>query len=179
MDLETISRHSTWDWHVFGVEVWLDLLWLMPFIAERVKSLILQVNFLGAPRRFWYFPVRREFYPEAFALFRDFNPQEEQDDLVAPTIAGWLGKSGSTVKKPWNVERLGRICYYSKAKFPAPDAELAPADRSLGLLEAHYYNKMFWGEDNYILNRAHLTKIFLCQFSMAVGDVDCRPSSLR
>ena len=85
-DLEIIrQRLGIEDWHVFGGSYGSTLaLTYAIHHADRVKSLTLRGIFLGRQEDSdWLFQFgASEFYPEAFALFRDFIPHEEQDDLV-------------------------------------------------------------------------------------------------
>ena len=181
-DLEIIRQTlNIEDWHVFGGSYGSTLaLTYAIHHAERVKSLILRGIFLGRQEDSdWLFQFgASEFYPEAFALFRDFIPQEEQDDLVAAYYRRMIGENQDLAEeamKRWSAWEGSVITL--RPNFPDPDAELAPVDRSLGLLEAHYFaNKMFWGEDNYILNRAHLLKDIPMSIFHGRYDVDCRPS---
>lgn len=182
-DIEKIREYYGFEkWFVFGGSYGstLALSYAIHF-PERVSGLILRGIFLG--RQFdidWLFNGGAGlFYPEEFARFEAYIPVEEQDDLVAAYYKRM--RSHNTVIRDeackrwsdWESSITTLVPEFVDYAAPVQDHEL-----SLGLLEAHYFaNRMFWYEDNYILNRADkLVKIPIDIFHGRY-DVDCVPGA--
>ncbi len=124
---------------------------------ERVRGLILRGIFLGRQIDIdWlYNGGAGEFFPEEFAKFRDNIPANEQDDLVYAYYRRIIGADifvRNEACKSWSdwessVSKL-------TPEFPDSTADVTDPELSIATMEAHYFaNRMFWFEDDYILNR--------------------------
>ena len=181
-DIEKIREYYGFEkMHVFGGSYGstLALAYAIHF-PERVKSLTLRGIFLGRKEDIdWlYNGGASYFYPEEYQRFKNYIPEAEQDDLVdayyrrmrSPKIA-----SRNEACKRWS-DWESNVSYLI-SEYIDLAGEVTNTDLSLGLMEAHYFaNRMFWYEDNYLLNRAErLAKIPMTIFHGRY-DINCRPS---
>lgn len=147
---------------------------------ERVQHLVLRGIFLGRDADIhWLFQFgASEFYPAEFQRFKDFLPAGDRDDIVQSYYRIMTGDDKDLAKqamKSWNDWESSLI--YLVPQSVDYDAEVTTQDQSSGLLEAHYFaNKMFWGEDNYLLDRIDAITEIPTDIVHGRYDVDCRPS---
>lgn len=179
-DIEKIRQHLDIDqWFVFGGSygTTLALAYAIHY-PHHIQHLILRGIFLGRQSDVdWLFQEGAGyFYPEEFARFNNYIPENEQFDLVQAyykrmtnsdekvrdeACYEWSQWETAIVKLIQNPKDLGQ--------------PVTNMDRSIGLLEAHYFaNKMFWGEDNYLLNRVDKLQDIPMDIVHGRYDVDCR-----
>ncbi|MBR7928345.1 prolyl aminopeptidase [Aerococcaceae bacterium zg-ZUI334] len=180
-DMEIIREQlGVEQWYVFGGSYGSTLaLAYAIHHPNRVQHLILRGIFLGRQSDVdWLFQEGAGYYyPEAFEQFKQFIPESEQDDLVQAYYRRMTSED----------EAIREAAYLKWSQWESaiirlvPDDTLIPTtisngDRSIGLLEAHYFaNKMFWGEDNYLLNRAERLREIPMDIVHGRYDIDCRP----
>ncbi|NQZ01919.1 MAG: prolyl aminopeptidase [Bdellovibrionales bacterium] len=130
---------------------------------ERVKALVLRGLFMCRKQEIdWFYQEgASRLFPEAFEVYREFIPKEEQNDLVAAYYkrltsddralqlaaakhwSTWEGSTSQLLPEKDFVEGYGE-----------PEFALAFAR-----IECHYFtNAIFLGEDEWILNQAHKLK---------------------
>lgn len=181
-DIEKIRKHlKIKDWYVFGGSygTTLALVYAIHY-PKVVKHLVLRGVFLGRQSDVdWLFQEGAGyFYPEEFARFKSFIKKEHQADLVNAyyqlmlsddqqvadaACYEWSQWENSIVKLVQDSNDLGN--------------PLTDGDRSIALLESHYFaNRMFGEEDNYILDRIHRIKEIPMKMIHGRYDIDCRPS---
>lgn len=179
-DIEKIREYYGFEsWIVFGGSYGSTLaLAYAIHHPERVRSLILRGIFLGrkADIDWLYNGGAAQFFPEEFARFKNYIPEAEQNDLVDAYYKLMLKSDLSRAEacKRWSDWETAVSTLLPKEIDYA--AEVTDGELSLGLMEAHYFaNRMFWYEDNYLLNRAdRLAKIPMHIFHGRY-DINCRP----
>lgn len=180
VDIEKIRQHLEIDrWMVFGGSYGstLALAYAIHY-PERVLHLVLRGIFLGRQSDVdWLFKYgASEIYPDRFEKFKNFIPLEERNDLVKAYYKRMrsddpdLSNQACKLWSDWENSIL-------KMEVEEPGFEITPGDLAGGLLEAHYfYHKMFWEEDNYLLNRAYKLKNIPMAIYHGRFDIDCRLS---
>lgn len=182
-DIERIRQHFQLDqWLVFGGSYGstLALAYAVNF-PDRVSGLILRGIFLGrhSDNQWLYQEGASYFYPQEHERFKTFIDQDQQDDLISAYYHRMIGPDlllREQAMFEWSLWESAIVQLIPKPLKPE-DLKITDADRSLGLLEAHYfYHRCFWQEDNYILNRASALKQIPIDIVHGRYDVDCRPS---
>lgn len=147
---------------------------------NNVKHMILRGIFLGRKEDIhWLFQEgASDFYPAEFSRFQTFIPAAERNDLVSAYYRRMMNEDEKIKDEAcyewsqWESSIVKLIQHSSGLNQPIQDI-----DRSLGLLEAHYFSReMFNGEDNYILNHSSVLKKIPMEIVHGRHDVDCRPS---
>lgn len=180
-DLEVIRKHFGIDsWIVFGGSygTTLALAYGIKY-HERIKRLVLRGVFLGRQSDIdWLFKFgASEFYPSEFEKYKSFIVEDNQDDLVSAYFS--LMTEGSNHERDeacrqWNAWESSIVLHLP---VETSQSSVKPQDLSLGLLEAHYFkHKMFWDDDNYILNNISVLSNTPIDIVHGRYDVDCRVS---
>ncbi|XJS11754.1 alpha/beta fold hydrolase [Aerococcaceae bacterium WGS1372] len=146
---------------------------------QHVQHLVLRGIFLGRQSDIdWLFKFgASEFFPQAFDKFKNFISKEQQTDLV--TAYYELMTSGDQdlfeqACMSWNQWESSVIHHLP---VEVSNNSVSASDLSIGLLEAHYFHhKMFWEDDNYILNNIEAIKDLPIDIFHGRYDVDCRLS---
>lgn len=181
-DMEKIRQHLEIDqWIVFGGSYGstLALAYAIHY-PQTVLHLVLRGVFLGRQSDVdWLFKEgASEFYPAEFDRFKSFIQPGQQHDLVSAYYRLMTGEDAAAREAAclaWSQWEGGIVKLVNKPAAETSKAE--PHDLSLGLLEAHYFaNKMFWKEDNFLLNRAHQLADIPMSIFHGRYDVDCRVS---
>ena len=180
-DIEVIRHHFDVDsWIVFGGSYGstLALAYAIKY-KEFVDRLVLRGIFLGRQSDIdWLFKFgASEFFPQAFAKYQSFIEPAKQDDLVSAyydmMINGTIDERNQACKH-WN-EWEGHVIYHTPVAVES--SEITNEDLSQGLLESHYFiNKMFWNDDNYLLNNVSVLDDIPIDIYHGRYDVDCRLS---
>ncbi|MBF6977687.1 prolyl aminopeptidase [Aerococcaceae bacterium zg-BR22] len=180
-DMEVIREYlDIKAWYIFGGSYGSTLaLAYAIHHPERVQHLILRGIFLGRQSDVdWLFQEGAGyFYPEAFEQFKQWIPENEQSDLVQAYYCRMTSDDEVVREKAylkWNQWESAIVRLVpDEASIPI---SISKGDRSIGLLEAHYFaNKMFWNEDNYLLNRADKLQSIPMDIVHGRYDIDCRP----
>lgn len=180
-DLETIRKHLKIDsWIVFGGSYGstLALVYAIHY-PNNVERLVLRGIFLGRDSDTqWLFQEGTSyFYPEEFDRFKSFIPKEAQHDLVNAYYKRMLSEDKALREAAYKSWADWEGSVIKLVKEPVNTDVISPVDRTLGLFEAHYFaNKMFWGEDDYILNRVEKIQHIPTDIYHGRYDVDCRLS---
>lgn len=178
-DIETLRiKLGIEKWIVFGGSYGTTLGLLYAILhPKRVMHMILRGIFLGRKEDInWLFQFgASNFYPEEFERFKNFIPNEKQDDLVQAYYEIMIGHNQELAHKAcksWADWENSILRIVNEPVKP----EIEKTDLTAGLLEAHYFaHHMFWPEDNYLLN--HAEKLQEIPISVFHGrfDIDCRP----
>lgn len=181
-DIEKIRQFLKIDqWILFGGSygTTLALAYAIHY-PHTVQHLVLRGIFLGRQSDIdWLFQEGASyFYPEEFQKFKRFIPIDEQHDLVNAYYQRMLDANPEISDEAcyqwsqWESAIVKLVQDPSDLGHPVTDG-----DRSIGLLESHYFaNKMFWKEDNYLLNRVDRIRDIPMSIVHGRFDVDCRPS---
>ncbi|MDO4774597.1 MAG: prolyl aminopeptidase [Aerococcaceae bacterium] len=179
-DMEVIrQRLGIAQWIVFGGSYGSTLaLAYAIHHPDCVAQLVLRGIFLGRQQDIdWLFQAGASyFYPEEFELFKGHIAKHAQMNLVHAYYQQMLSDNlnvRNAACKKWSNWESSIVTLMPTA----PSEEVTAADLSIGLLEAHYFaNKMFWNEDNYLINRANKLKEIPIAIFHGRYDVDCRLS---
>lgn len=180
-DIEVIRDYfNISSWIIFGGSYGstLALAYAIQY-KKYVQHLVLRGIFLGRQSDVdWLFKFgASEFYPQSFERFKNFVEESQQDDLVSAYYE--LMTSGddelfNKACKSWN-QWESSVVHHNPVE--VNEDAVSSSDLSIGLLEAHYfYHKMFWDDDNYILNNIHVIKDLPIDIYHGRYDVDCRIS---
>ena len=181
-DIEKIRQYLQIEqWYVFGGSygTTLALAYAIHY-PKQVQHLILRGIFLGRQSDVdWLFQEGAGyFYPEEFARFKNYIPEAEQDDLVTAYYQRMLDSDESVRDEAcyewsqWETAIVKLVQNPKDLRQPVTNG-----DRSIGLLESHYFaHKMFWEEDNYLLNRVDKLQDIPMDIVHGRYDVDCRLS---
>lgn len=143
---------------------------------QRCMHMVLRGIFLGRQEDVaWLFQSGADnFYPEEFAKYKNHIKPELRGNLVSAYYDLMLNedeeisRKASKIWADWENSIL-------KLKDNSVSEEIQPVDLSGSLLEAHYFvNKMFWDEDDYILNRIDIVQDIPTDIFHGRFDVDCR-----
>lgn len=178
-DMEKIREHLNIEsWHVFGGSYGSTLALLYAIKHPvRVKGLILRGIFLGRQEDIdWLYQEGASyFYPVEHEHFKTVIPFEKQENLIDAYYDIFLNASDEEkmhAAKVW-ADWEGSLVNLVPVK---NEAEITQADISLATLECHFFaNKMFWEDDNYILNNIEVIKDIPTHIVHGRYDVDCRP----
>ncbi len=180
-DMERIRKFFRIDhWLVFGGSYGSTLA-LTYAIAhpERVVHLILRGIFLGrqADIHWLYQEGASYFYPEEHDRFKTLIPMEKQGHLI--DAYDTIFRQGSPAErekalKNWALWE-GSIVRHIPEQSDA--SALTPGDRSLALLECHFFVNGMFDDDNYILNHASRYQDIPMSIVHGRYDVDCRVSA--
>jgi len=127
----------------------------------------------------WYFQEGiSEIYPAEFKVFKNFIPKEEQDDLLKAYHKRFFSddiKLRNEAIKIWSRFELRTM----ESEYTwSLEEDIQNFEISLALIEAHYfYNKMFWEDRDYILNRVDKIKDIPIQIAHGRLDFNTRVSS--
>ena len=178
-DMEKIRLHIGIDkWTIFAGSYGstLGLTYAIHY-PEKVKRMVLQGIFLANEDDVkWYFQKGiSEIYPAEFKIFKDFIPIDEQDNLLEAYHKRFFSdniKVRNEAIKIWSRFELRTM----ESEFTWPsEEEVQDYEISLALIEAHYfYNKMFWNDSEYILNRAEIIKDIPIQIAHGRFDLNTR-----
>lgn len=178
-DMEKIRLHIGIDkWTIFAGSYGstLGLTYAIHY-PEKVKRMVLQGIFLANEEDVkWYFQKGiSEIYPAEFKIFKDFIPKAEQDNLLEAYHKIFFSndiKLRNEAIKIWSRFELRTM----ESEFTwSSDEEVQNYEISLALIEAHYfYNKMFWNDSEYILNRAKIIKNIPIQIAHGRFDLNTR-----
>lgn len=177
-DIEALRKYLGIEkWIVFGGSYGSTLGLVYGILhPERIMHLVLRGIFFGRTEDIeWLFQNgASNIYPEEFEEFKNFIASEKQNDLVTAYYQIMTGNDTDQSRqacKHWADWENGLLRIVNDPV----QSEILPSDISAGLLESYYFiNKMFWPEDNYILNHANqLTKIPVDIFHGRF-DMDCR-----
>lgn len=180
-DMEKLRNHLDIDqWYVFGGSYGSTLaLAYAVNHPERVLGLILRGIFLGrhSDNQWLYQEGASYFYPEQFERFKQFIAPEERGDLISAYYQRMMDpQTRDQAVYEWS--RWENSITKLVPTLEDKEQEITDQDRSLGLLEAHYFvNRCFWQEDNYLLNRADRLANIPIDILHGRYDVDCRPSA--
>ena len=173
--------------HHYGIDSWvvfggsygstLGLLYAIKH-PNRVSQLVLRGIFLGRKSDVdWLYQEGASyFYPEEHAAFKAVIAPNDRHDLIQAYYRIFTGKDDLQKRlcaKAWSTWESSLVHLVPRSQ----DLEVTDADISLATLECHFFaNKMFWEDDNYILN--HINRIQTIPTEIVHGryDVDCRPS---
>lgn len=177
-DIEKIRQYLKIErWVVFGGSYGSTLaLTYAIHYPQRVMHMVLRGIFLGRKSDIeWLFQYgASEIYPDRFESFRSFIPVKERNDLVAAYYKRMTSDDQELFHKAckeWSDWENSIL----KMEVVEPSREITTGDLSGGLLEAHYfYHKMFWEEDNYLLNRADKLQAIPMAIYHGRFDIDCR-----
>jgi len=111
-------------------------------------------------------------------FFKDFIPKEEQDDLLKAYHKRFFSddiKLRNEAIKIWSRFELRTM----ESEYTwSLEEDIQNFEISLALIEAHYfYNKMFWEDRDYILNRVDKIKDIPIQIAHGRLDFNTRVSS--
>lgn len=171
-------------WIVFGGSYGstLALAYAIQF-PQYVLHLVLRGIFLGRSSDIAWLCSKTgaaQFFPEEFERFTSFIPEEEQEDLITAYYQRMIGNNQRLAQlacwhwSQWEKSLISLTPHLTE--FNEPDV-ISKSDLSIGLLEAHYfYHHMFWGEDNYLLNRVNRLKNIPIDIIHGRFDIDCRVS---
>lgn len=178
-DMEVIRKELGIDrWYVFGGSYGstLSLVYAITH-PDRVKHLILRGIFLGRQEDIdWlYLNGPKNFYPEEYKEFVEFIEEDKRDHLVEAYYEKMTTGDEDTRRlamKKWADWESGLVNIFPNFN---RSEKIEDSDLSIGLLEAHYFaNKMFWPEDNYILNNSDKIKHIPMDIVHGRYDVNCR-----
>lgn len=148
---------------------------------EQVTSLVLRGIFLGREEdvHWLYQEGASYFYPEEHERFRDVIQESKQADLVQAYYEIFTSNNEPKKReaaKAWSDWEGSVVLLIPDTTLV--NQEIKDSDISLATLECHFFaNKMFWDDDNYILN--NLERIVDIPTTIVHGryDVDCRVSA--
>lgn len=178
-DIEAIRQHlNINNWIIFGGSYGstLALAYAIKY-PKSVQHMVLRGIFLGRQEDIdWLFEGGAgNFYPEEFAKFKNFVPENRQNHIVKGYYEIMMNGDISMrneASKAWADWESGLTTIIPNFN---EDPKITNSDLSLGLLEAHYFaNNMFWDDDNYLLN--NMSEIADIPIDIVHGrlDVDCR-----
>ena len=110
----------------------------------------------------WYFQEGiSEIYPAEFKVFKNFIPKEEQDDLLKAYHKRFFSDDIDLRNEAIKIWSRFELRTMESEYTWSLEEDIQNFEISLALIEAHYfYNKMFWEDRDYILNRVDKIKIF-------------------
>lgn len=182
-DIEKIRQiYGVEKWYLFGGSYGstLALSYALEY-PQHVHTMILRGIFLGREEdiRWLYQEGASYFYPLEHEKFKNVIEEEKQDDLVSAYYEIFQSKDQDRkmkAAKAWSdwesslVHLVPKTDHYERS--------LSESDISIALLECHFFaNKMFWEEDNYLLNHLHVIEDIPTYIVHGRYDVDCRPSA--
>lgn len=144
---------------------------------QNVKKMILQGIFLAREKDLdWYFKDGlSEIYPDEFKMLKDYIKKEEQDDLLKAYHRIFTSDDKIKIEEAAKIWSEFQLRIMESENKMSLDREVYPADISLSILETHYfYNKMFWNDENYILNRVDKIKDIPIKIAHGRFDVNTR-----
>lgn len=183
-DMEKIREHLQIDkWHVFGGS-WGSTLSLTYAITHtsRVLSLVLRGIFLVRTKEInWFYQNGANFfYPEEWQKFLEPIPINERNDLVSAYHKRLNSNDEEVIKKAaiaWSAWE-GVTC---KLKKDDKMVESFSEDRfsyAFARIENHYfYNKAFFDDDNWIINKAYKINNIPGVIVQGRYDMPCPPVS--
>ncbi|NQV99324.1 MAG: prolyl aminopeptidase [Rhodospirillales bacterium] len=156
-DMEALRRHlAVEEWLLFGGS-WGSTLAIAYGIAhpERTLGFILRGIFLGRRRELdWFLGGIQTIYPEAWAAFVEFIPENEQSELLAAYHRRLLSTNAAVhgpAAQAWN--RFEQDCSTHQHTPRSGDPSNGYAALALARIEAHYFiNHMFLDEDELLEN---------------------------
>ena len=181
-DIEKLRKHLKIDkWILFGGS-WGSTLSLIYSInyPQYVSGLILRGIFLGRKEddEFLYQKGSSYFFPEAFEEFKNFIPQNEQNNMIK-AYSKYLNSSNLDIAYQaayhWAKWELGLITLE-----PLSDIDKILEDKKSNLelarLENHYFVNHIFLEENFIMNNVDKIKDIKTIIIHGRYDMDCRPS---
>ncbi|CCV64432.1 Prolyl aminopeptidase [Alteracholeplasma palmae J233] len=147
---------------------------------EKIESLVLRGIFLGRNEdvSWLYQEGASYFYPEEHNKFKEFIKKDKQGNLVNAYYQIFTSNDEENKMKAckiWSDWESSVVNLVQKKEFIKE--EITKRDISIALLECYYFeNKMFWNDDNYILNKVDKIKDIPIYTVHGRYDVDCRLS---
>lgn len=177
-DTEALRKHLGIErWIVFGGSYGSTLGLLYGILhPERIMHMVLRGIFLGRQEDVdWLFiEGAGNFYPLEFEKFKTYVNPEPGENLMDAYYRLMTGDDKEVAGKACKSWANWENSILRLQNEPLSE-KIENGDLSAGLLEAHYFvNKMFWGEDNYLLNRAERLKNIPIAVFHGRFDVDCR-----
>ncbi|KAE8208551.1 hypothetical protein CF327_g7070 [Tilletia walkeri] len=165
-------------WHVFGGS-WGSTLALAyaQTHPERVSALILRGTFTlrRSELLFFYQDGASHIFPDLFARYRDFIPEEERDDLIDAYHRRLTGEDEGVkleAAKRWSQWEDGTCKLY----VPIETLSKGDADKrylEFARIECHYFqNRGFFPADDYLLSPPQLAKISHIPTTIVQGRYD-------
>lgn len=178
-DMERLRQHLGLEtWHLFGGSFGstLALAYAIRY-PERVRSMILRGIFLGRQEDIdWLYQDGASYYfPEAYARYSGYIPEAERGDLISAYARRLFADDPAICREAagyWSHWEGSCICLY-----PLELADtVSDEDVALARLECHYFlNKLWWDDDNFILNHAERIAHIPTKIVHGRYDMDCRP----
>jgi len=175
-DIEALRQTLGIDRFVLFGGSWGSTLALAYAIAypQRVSRLILRGIFLGTKAEVdWFLNGMGRFFPEAHAIFTDFLPLDERDDLLA-SYHERLMSTQKHIHQP-AAERWASYetsCSTLRAGMRHVSGKSA---LSMARLEAHYFVNNCFFEDNHILDNIGRIRHLPAEIIQGRHDVICPP----
>lgn len=144
---------------------------------QNVEHIVLRGVFLGrdSDHKWLYQEGASYFYPEEHEKFKNYLPKEDQGDIIAGYQKIFNSGDDEKIKeaaKIWS-DWENSITTLEKKEL---SKEITKGDITMAVFECDYfYNKMFWDDDNYILNNVDIIKDIPMDIVHGRFDVDCRP----
>ncbi len=146
---------------------------------QYVKTIVLRGVFLGRKEDIdWlYQSGANQFFYESFQIYKNFIPKNQQHDLLGAYYKIFISNNESKKEKAYQIwynwEKSATKLYPSTLDYTT---KTTTSQKSLALLEAHYfYHKLWWDDDNYILNNIHVLKNHKIVIIHGLYDIDCLP----
>lgn len=178
-DIEKIRSHVGIDkWTIFAGSYGSTLaLTYAIHYPQKIKRMVLQGIFLANEDDLkWYFQKGiSEIYPEEFKIFKDFIPKDEQNNLLEAYYKRFFSDDINLRNKAIKIWSRFQLRTMESENVMSLDEEVQDSEISLALIEAHYfYNSMFWGDKDYILNRVEKIKDIPIQIAHGRFDLNTR-----
>lgn len=146
---------------------------------QHVKTIVLRGVFLGRKVDIdWlYQDGANQFFYESFQIYKNFIPKKQQHNLLAAYYKIFTSTNNSKKEKAYQIwsnwESSALKLYPLSLDYTSKTTD---KQKSLALLEAHYfYHKLWWNDDNYILNNINVLKNHKIVIIHGLYDIDCLP----
>ncbi|QIK58167.1 prolyl aminopeptidase [Erysipelothrix sp. HDW6A] len=182
-DINLIRKHFNIEtWTVFGGSYGstLALAYAIQY-PQHVDNLVLRGIFLGREEdvRWLYQEGASYFYPQEHERFKAIIKEDKRNDLVQAYYEIFTSDNDSRKReaaKAWADWEGSVVLLVPNTTLH--ENELTDADISIATLECHFFaNKMFWNDDNYLLNNIQAIQDIPTTIVHGRYDVDCRLSA--
>ncbi len=182
-DMETLREHFGIEkWQVFGGS-WgstLSLIYAQNF-PHRVSELVLRGIFMCRKKELqWFYQSgASEIFPDAFSVYREFIPKDEQGDLIRAYYARLTSSDEQTrleAARHWTGWEMATSKLIPDEEYlkKAEDAQFALA---FARIECHYFVNNIFLEDDVILKNIHAIENIPGVIIQGRYDVVCPPIS--